>query len=296
MVAEIIKMSLNSGEEAQISYLVSIAHDDFEAERLINKQVDFAWINRDLEEQEIAELEKLSKLSIEFGEMPDLSVNYRVWNRFLKNVQKQISFCAFGKNYAGDLLGVRDVFQQLTAALMFNAADARKKIIMALNFIMENGRAPRQFSVPPREDIIPEFDIRQFIDQGLWIIETLHKYLSWTGDSSVLNEMCSYYRIIDEKKEQYSKSERADTVLEHLLKIVNYLISNIDDRTNCLKILYGGWNDAVSGLGESSDGEEFGSGVSVMATLQLYKALKDMSEILEMVDGHEKTKRIRRAS
>ena len=288
VAAEIIKMSLNSGEEAQISYLVSIAHDDFEAERLINKQVDFAWINRDLEEQEITEVEKLSKLSIEFGEMPDLSVNYQVWNRFLKNVQKQISFCAFGKNYAGDLLGVRDVFQQLTAALMFNAADARKKIIMALNFIMENGRAPRQFSVPPREDIIPEFDIRQFIDQGLWIIETLHQYLSWTGDSSVLNEMCSYYRIIDEKKEQYSKSERADTVLEHLLKIVDYLISNIDDRTNCLKILYGDWNDAVSGLGESSDGEGFGSGVSVMATLQLYKALKDMSEILEMVGGHEK--------
>lgn len=52
--------------------------------------------------------------------------------------------------------------------------------------------------------------------------------------------------------------------------------------------IHGDWNDAVSGLGESSDGEEFGSGVSVMATLQLYKALKDMSEILEMVDGHEK--------
>lgn len=189
--------------------------------------------------------------------------------------------------YAGDLLGVRDVFQQLTSALMWNPKDARRQIVMALNFIMENGRAPRQFSVPPKEDVMPTFDIRQFIDQGLWITETLHKYLSWTGDFTILNEKCSYYKIIDEKKAQYRKSDCTDTVLEHLIKIMGYLISNIDDRTGCLKILYGDWNDALCGLGESLKGEEFGSGVSVMATLQMYKALKDMTEILEALGGYE---------
>lgn len=111
--------------------------------------------------------------------------------------------------------------------------------------------------------------------------------MRWTGDISILDEKCSYYRIIDEKKAKYSKSDCVDSVLEHLLKITNYLVSNIDDRTGCLKILYGDWNDAVCGLGESLSGEEFGSGVSVMATLQLYKALMEMIEILELVGGYD---------
>ncbi len=292
VAAEISKLHLVPDEEAQITYLITVVHDETAAEIFMSQTVDFNRIENDLAEQEKTENERLSGLSINFKELKNIPVSSNVFNRFLKNVQKQVTFCALGKNYAGDLLGVRDVFQQLTAALMWDRKDVRRQIVMALNFIMEDGRAPRQFSVPPREDVIPTFDIRQFIDQGLWIVETLYKYLSWTENVSILEEKCSYYRIIDEKKAQYCKSNCVDTVLEHLLKIIDYLISNIDERTDCLKILYGDWNDAVCGLGESLSGEtEFGSGVSVMATLQLYKALKEMSEILEIVGGYTELRR-----
>ena len=65
--------------------------------------------------------------------------------------------------------------------------------------------------------------------------------------------------------------------------IVNYLVSKIDPETGCLRALWGDWNDALDGLGHTKDeGCEFGSGVSVMATEQLYSALNKMTEILEV--------------
>ena len=287
LASDIIKFNLSKSEEFNVYYLLKVVHSEEAAKELISRTVDVVNLENDLREQEFIETKKMSGLDIKFDKLKDTELNNVVFNKFIGNLKKQISLCALGKNYSGDLLGVRDVFQQLNAATVWNRKDARKQIVMALNFLMENGRAPRQFSVPARADIIPKFDIRQFLDQGLWIIETLHKYLSYTEDYSILEEKCSYYEIIDEKRELYKKSDCIDTVLDHLIKVTNYLVSNIDERTNCLKILYGDWNDAVCGLGVPKDkSKEFGTGVSVMATLQLYKLLNEMNEILSKVGGY----------
>ncbi len=286
--SEIVKLNLKPKSEATVCFLMDVVHDSTVAEKLIGEKVSIDEIEKDFLEQEELENKRLSGVTISFGKCKDEKLNNVIFNKFLKNVQRQIDLCSFGKSYAGDMLGIRDVFQQLTAASVWNKDDVRKKIILCMNYIMSNGRSPRQFAVPAVEGAIPKFDIRQFIDQGLWVIETLHKYISKTGDYSILEEKCSYYEIIDEKKAQYKKSDVVDTVLDHLIKITDYLTSNIDDRTNCLKILYGDWNDAVNGLGVSMDGSsEFGTGCSVMATLQLYKLLKEMAEILESVGGYD---------
>ena len=65
-----------------------------------------------------------------------------------------------------------------------------------------------------------------------------------------------------------------------MLAICDYLVSNIDENTHCLKALFGDWNDALDGLGlTKKPGQEYGNGVSVMASLQLYKNLWELSEI-----------------
>ena len=286
--SDIVKLNIKPMGDATVCFLMDVVHDMNEAETRAGERVCLEEIEKDISAQEEAQEKRLSGVEISFGEFKGKEVNNILLNKFLKNVQRQIDLCSFGKSYAGDMLGIRDVFQQLTAASIWNKDDVRKKIVLCLNYIMSNGRAPRQFAVPAVEGVIPKFDIRQFIDQGLWVIETLHRYISRTGDYSVLSEECSYYEIIDEKKSQYKKSDIKDSVLDHLIKITDYLISNIDSRTNCLKILYGDWNDALNGLGESLDGSsEFGTGCSVMATLQLYKLLKEMCEILESVGGYD---------
>ena len=195
---------------------------------------------------------------------------------------RQTEFCARAKNYAGELIGIRDVFQQLECALLWIPDYCRGKIVEALGFLGEDGRAPRQYTYPRDQGVPPKMDLRKFIDQGVWIISTVYTYLAVTGDFSILNEQCGYYKLDDDSVEY---SEKRDSVLEHLLRIADYLISHLDEETHCLHALYGDWNDALDGLGKTEEkGKEFGTGVSVMATMQLYKNLHELCEIL----AHEK--------
>ncbi len=289
VASDIIKLNLKAGEEAIANYNLEISHDEEEARALLGKAPTIDEIEADLASLEVKEDELLGSFSVDFGDFKDTEkVNNKVFNRFLKNVQKQVSVCALGKNYVSELLGVRDVFQQLTATCLWNKDEVRAKIVRGLNFMMETGRPPRQFSVPPSDDVMPQFDMRQFIDQGYWIIETLYKYVGTTGDFSILDKMCTYYKVIDEKKGIFEKSKIVDSVLDHLVKITDYLVSNIDERTGCQKILYGDWNDAISiDLGKSLDGSsEFGTGVTVMGTLQLYQVLAQIIEILSTVNKY----------
>lgn len=282
IVSDIMKTDLE--EYTELEYLISFTHDRSEAEKAAEESINSEEIERDILKQEKTESKKLSQMNIEFGNFNYGNINNHVFNRFLKNVQKQVDFCALGKNYAGDMIGIRDVFQQLESALMWNWEEARDKILTALGFIMTDGRSPRQFSIPPKKGIVPKFDMRQFIDQGLWIISAIYSYLCFTGDYSILDEECTYFDIVDEKKGIYKYSDKTGSVLEHVINIMNYLISNIDPDTKCLKILYGDWNDAVNGLGKSQKGHEFGNGVSVMASLQMNDALHKLSGILKQVN------------
>ncbi|MBQ4515639.1 MAG: hypothetical protein II978_02495, partial [Clostridia bacterium] len=287
VVADVVKLKLNPYKEADMSYLITIGNDEEKVKELVNSDIDTKALVEDIKSQEISEKENLSEMSISFDDIKIPSINKNVFNKFIKIVQKQVDLCAHGKNYAGDLIGIRDVFQQLDTSIMWNRGKARKKIILALNYIFSNGRSPRQFSVPAKEGLIPDLNTTEFIDQGIWIIETLYNYLAVTDDYTILDEKCSYYDIIDIATKQWIKGETT-TVLDHMLRIMKYLISNIDENTNCLRILRGDWNDAITGLGRTDDKDkEFGSGVSVMASLQFYRNLKEMTEILSRLGGYE---------
>lgn len=217
-------------------------------------------------------------LEMRFDDFTDLGLNGGSFTEFIANVERQVEFAALAKNSGASLLGVRDVTQQLEAALMWNAPACRAKFIEMLGFIDPSGRAPRQYSIPAK-GATPQTDTREFIDQGNWIISALHTYLAFTDDSSVLDEICGYYKITGANRVE--RTEERNTVGEHIARIADFLISNIDKTTGCLRALYGDWNDALDGLGVSADPEkEFGSGVSVMASLHLYKNLEEMLNII----------------
>lgn len=197
---------------------------------------------------------------------------------FLHNVFRQAEFCSRAKNYAGDLIGIRDIFQQLECSLFWIPEVCRRRMVEALGFIGEDGRAPRQYSYPRSPGQLPRMDLREFIDQGAWIISTFYTYLAVTGDKTVLDEECGYYRFAGR---EVSFSDKRDTALEHLLRILDFLLRNLDERTHCVHALYGDWNDALDGLGRTDDpGKEFGTGVSVMATMQVYRNCIQVQNIL----------------
>ncbi|MGN1053637.1 MAG: GH36-type glycosyl hydrolase domain-containing protein [Candidatus Scatosoma sp.] len=268
--ADVSPLCLKSGESARCSYIIALSSDKSKFEK---------GNGRDGKIEEFHETYRNIPHTEFVGN--GLGVSDFVLSAFLKNVEKQVEFCARAKNYAGPLIGVRDIFQQLEAAMLWIPDYCRKKIVEALGFIGDDGRPPRQYSYPDKPSVLPAMDLREYIDQGVWIISTVYRYLSLTGDYSILNEICGYYKF-DKRKTEFSS--RRDSVLDHLVAICDYLISNLDDKTGCLHVLYGDWNDALDGLGKTDDeAKEFGTGVSVMATLQLYKNLAEMIEIFELV-------------
>ena len=123
------------------------------------------------------------------------NVSGELFGAFVKNVFRQAEFCTRAKNYAGPYIGIRDIFQQMEASLMWIPDYVRGKIVEALNYIGENGRAPRQYSYVQNKNVLPSMDLRAFVDQGVWIISTVYKYLAYTGDYSILDEVCGYYKF-----------------------------------------------------------------------------------------------------
>jgi cellobiose phosphorylase len=219
----------------------------------------------------------------------DVQVKDSVLNPFMTYLQRQVAFCSEIKGFVQlshfSLIGIRDIFQALEAYLFFEPEKAREKMLEALNFTSPDGRLPRQYSLPKREGARPAMDLRPFIDQGVWVISTIMTYLRQTKDFSILSEVCGYYDFIDDHKHIAQKSEQQDTVLEHLIVIMDFLLKNRDhQKTKCVLALYGDWNDALDGLGKSNNPDkEYGTGVSVMATLQVYQNLAEMIELLDYI-------------
>ncbi len=288
VASDMVHFELEEGGFACIHYEMLVTDSLDTAKEFLgactDAKVDFGYRNTKKEDEallaHLAEGRKIfGRLQISFEDWYQDTLHPDVVNAFLKCVQRQISFCALGKNYAGPMLGIRDVFQQLETALIWQKDEVRAQIVRVMNYILEDGRAPRQISFPTEEMPVPEMDLRPFIDQGFWIISTLHTYLAYTDDFSILDEVCGYYRA-EETYGPLSKSEIRDSLLCHLIKIAEFLIGNLDDKTHCIHALYGDWNDALDGLGGTDEGKEFGDGVSVMATLQLYLALEQICDIL----------------
>lgn len=289
VIADLVHFSLEEDSFAQLDYEMLLTADPDEAERFVGTPIDGERENETLSERRKKENEIFERARIQFDTWHDERLHSRIVNRFLKCVQKQVSLCAFGKNYAGPYLGIRDVFQQLESALIWQPEEARAQILRVMDCILSDGRAPRQVSFPSEENPAPVFDLRPFIDQGFWIVSALHTYLAYTGDLSVLDEICGYYRA----ESTYAfggttpRSELRDSVLEHLIRITDFLVSHLDEKTRCVHALYGDWNDALNGLGKTARPDaDFGNGVSVMATLQLYLALEQMHEILVKTGKH----------
>ncbi len=287
IVSEMIAFSLQ--KESRIDYVLPLDMQGDKIEELLVESIDARGIDEELEELENEEKNTYDALNIELDGFKDEKINAFLLNNFTKKVQKQVNNCAMGRYYVEDLMGIRDVYQQLEQALIWNPKQARSQMLTALSFITPYGRAPRQYSLPYHKGESPKMDWREFIDQGNWIISCFYSYLSWTGDWSILDEEIGYSEQ-QTNGETVLYEDRNDSVLCHLLKITEYLIGNIDreEGTHCLKILFGDWNDAMDGLGRTKDeGKTFGTGVSIMASLHFYQNLFEMTEILKKLEVME---------
>src|SRR5690554_3401080 len=275
--ADLITYEVKAFDSVINSYRIETCHDKETLNQMKASDLTEKEIKKVYEYLASIQSYDFDNFGLSFKGMNDSIVDDKVLNQFLKLVNYQIHFSSLSSNSGTVFLGVRDVMQQLESSLIWDRKNVRNKILEVLSFIDPSGLPPRQYALPPKEGN-PKMDLRPFIDQGLWIISTLHTYLAYTEDYDILNEVCGYYERIEPNSAKKSKIK--DSVLDHLIRITDYLVSNIEPTTNGLKALYGDWNDALDGLGLIEGSSGYGNGVSVMATLQLYENLARMIEIL----------------
>lgn len=287
--SDIYKFQLKKSESTRIDYRFEYFINASGSSDYKINQIDTAFIDNDILDKKKKYENVLSGLSINFGKLHDSKMSNELLNKFLKTVQYSVNFCATNDEYGGRFLGMRDVFQQMEVALAWNPEGVREKIVRWFNYFFDTGRTPRSVAIEMNELMKPTFICEEYIDQGLWVISCVYSYLCYTDDYSVLDEICGFYHLNDAET-QWHKSDEKSSVLDHMLRIMDYFINNLDTKckTNCLRALMGDWNDSINGLGVSNDKDErFGSGVTVMGSLQLYENFSQMIEILSHLEGYD---------
>ena len=286
VAANLFRYTLNPNEQKRVDIVLSYSHDEQSAQSFLTEENNIVALEEQMEKSEKEYLSDLSSLNITFKDYKG-DIHPNVLNRFIKNVQKQVSFCAMGKNFDGSLIGMRDVMQQLEGCLLWQPEKSRNKLASTLNFVLDTGRPPRRFSYSENPDVMPRVDLDEYIDQGPFVISAFYSYLAYTNDFSILNEKCSYFIAKEDNSGYKARTDYSDTVLDHLIRIMDYLCSELDDETDCLHILHGDWNDAIDRLGATNkSGKHWGNGVTVMASAQMYRSCRELIEILTKVGGY----------
>ena len=277
---DINKKHLNKKESFYISFRMSAFFNQEETDKKMKeslKEEDIASDLMSLRQEHERDFSKYrNRLVLGFKGLNNSLLDDETFNKFLYQVIGQVDYCSKAKNSSLMMLGIRDIAQMLEAMCMWNPKYVREKLLYVFNYIHndERGRAPRQVGSFDQGNDVTLADSRRFIDQGQWLITTVYKYLCYTNDYGILKEKCGYVEEVDNR--HIRKVNETSSLFIHLKDIIEYLISNIDPETKCLKTLFGDWNDAVDGLGSSDNpNQKYGNGVSIMASFHLYQNLQE---------------------
>ena len=168
--------------------------------------------------------------------------------------------CSLDRGWPSSMRGIRDASQDFIGMLHLDEAWTRTIIMEMFEHQRMDGWMPRQISTISRE---APHDMRYYCDGGAFLLELIHEYMTFTRDDSLLSEKV-YWLDSDEK----------NTVLEHILKTVDFYLDekNIGEHGLC-KVWYGDWWDPMDKIGTDGRGE------TVTVTAQTVLNLKNLADM-----------------
>lgn len=238
-------VSLEPNEEKEINQVLVIGRSEEEINEISSKYYTNESYYEELKNQEQLNDKYIERYLIN---TPDAHINELV-NYWLK---RQISLGkTWGRVYGK---GFRDVLQDTSSFTSLDPSFAKNRILNTLKYQFKNGNSIRQF------DPIMDYPYQ---DGAAWIPATVLAYLKETNNASILEEKVPYY-----------DSDISETVYEHMLRGLNYLINS---RGSHNLVLWGGgdWNDSLNNCGMKGRGE------SVWLSIATVKAINDFVRICQ---------------
>ncbi|MFP4521968.1 MAG: GH36-type glycosyl hydrolase domain-containing protein [Fibrobacterota bacterium] len=209
------------------------------------------------------------RISLMQIDTPDPEINrfFNVWSKYQARNTSRFT-------RALDMVGYRDLMQDLLGISDFDTEYMKKMLSWAMEYQLKDGRAVRQFS--RFKGVTP--DMRMYMDSSVWLVESVYSYLCETGDFDFLDQKLGYF---DPDLEEV-KNDADFTVLEHMLRAVKSLYDYRQQFGLC-RIGHGDWNDAIDSVGKSP------RGVSAWLSMALVYAAKMLRKITRLRDDRRKT-------
>lgn len=263
--------TLCDGEEKTWYFCVTAVKSFEECSAVRKQYLAKGYFEQQLQQQKAYNEEYLDVFSMK---SPDAYMNSQA-NVWLK---RQVSLGkTWGRVYGK---GFRDVMQDITAFVSYDAPLAKKRILLALAHQYEDGNPIRMFE--------PNFRY-PYNDGGAWIPGTVLAYVNETGDLSILDEQITYLQGDSYENASYADSftndgyvagKRKDSVLEHVIAAVDYLL-DCRGKRNLVLWRGGDWNDSLNAAGLENKGE------SVWLSIATYKAASELQQLLAIKGSNE---------
>lgn len=205
------KITLQPDEEKEIRIVFGISASCEDAQRIMERYADGEATEREFQEAEAYNYERISSLSIK---TPDRKLNH-IMNNWVK---KQVDFCIVGKK------GVRDNLQIAVGLLNCRQEKAQEEIIECLRHQFQDGHGVLTWY---------PYDDTRYSDQPFWIIWAVCELIKETGDVSILKQSAEW------------QDGGEASVLEHVKAAVERLIQD-KGRHGLVKIHFADWNDALN--------------------------------------------------
>lgn len=143
------------------------------------------------------------------------------------------------EQYTGAAWGTRDVCQGPIEYLLSFEHDAAAKAILRVVFAQQyedKGDWPQWFMLEPYSEIQAS---EAHGDVIVWPLKALCDYIEATGDLAFLDEKIAWRRESD-----FRKTERADSVLDHIEKLFATVEASYVPGTRLIRFGNGDWNDS----------------------------------------------------
>lgn len=179
--------------------------------------------------------------------------------------------CSLDRGWPTKMRGGRDAANDFTAMAPLEPQFTRALILTELSCQRLDGWVPRHFSAKGHSG--PERDVRRACDAGAWVLEMVHEYLCHTRDFALLDEAIPW---LDQP------ADRKDTVLEHLIRALDFFLmeDNIGEH-GLVKLHEGEWLDTVNRAGMRGRGE------GVMITAQVIMSLVQMQMLVRFLGARK---------